>query len=86
MGDHDTFNVTFLNDIRDLHMMSLSTRRTLLCFMQQGVEFTEVWHIISFFPNTLIGNQTDTQRYTAHSGANRLTNPYKYILTPQVTC
>ena len=29
---------------------------------------------------------THTQRYTAHSGASRLTHPYKYILTPPVMC
>ena len=29
---------------------------------------------------------SQTQRHTAHSGANRLTHPYKYILTPLVMC
>ena len=40
--------------------------------------FTEVWHIMWFFTDTLI--QYYTHKHTAHSGANKLTHPYKYVL------
>ena len=36
-----------------------------------------------FFPSTLIWYYTG---HTAHTGDNRLTHPYKYILTPPVMC
>ena len=66
----------------------LSTRRTLMCFMQQGIKFTEVWHIMWLFTGTLIWYQTrrQTQTHTAHSGTSRLTHPYKYIFTPPAMC
>ena len=51
--------------------------------MQQGVKFTEFWHMW-FFTGTLIGYHTQThiQRHTALSGASRFMHTYKYILTP----
>ena len=39
----------------------LGTRTTLMCFLQQGVMFTEVWHIMRFFTGTLIWYHTQTQ-------------------------
>ena len=64
-----------------------STRRTSLCaFMQRGFKFAEVWHIICFFPGTLVWYHTDTDTKTTHSGANKLTHPCKYILTSPVMC
>ena len=31
-------------------------------------------------------SHTYKQRYTAYSGTNRLTHPYKFIVTPNVMC
>ena len=42
----------------------LSTRRTLMCFMQKGIKFTEVWHIMWLFTGTLIWYQTHRQTQT----------------------
>ena len=58
--------------------------------MQQINKFTEVWHMW-FFAGALIWYhkhiQTHTQRrQTTHSGANRLTHPYTYILAPPAIC
>ena len=50
----------FFNDIKDLHLSSLATlvpeelEDLDMCFMQQGVKFTEVWHLMWFFSSTLI--------------------------------
>ena len=55
-----------------------------VCFMQQGVMFTEVWQMW-FFTGTLIWYH-NTQTDTVHSGASRLTHPYKCISTPLVMC
>ena len=48
--------------------------------------FTEVQHITWFFASTLIWCHTNKQRHTAHTGTNRMTYAYKYILTPPVFC
>ena len=39
-----------------------------------------------FFGSTVIWYHTHKQRHTAHSGANRLTYPYKYILISPFMC
>ena len=44
-----------INDAMDINMSSLGT---LVCFMQQGVKFTEVWHIMWFLTSTLIWYHT----------------------------
>ena len=77
-----------LNGNMDLHMSGLGTRRTSMCFMQQGIKFTAVWHIMCFFTGTLIWyhTHTNTQTHTAHLGASRLTQPHKYIFPPPVMC
>ena len=41
--------VILLNDIMDLHMLSLH-----VCFIKQGVKLNEVWHIMWCFAGTLI--------------------------------
>ena len=43
------------------------------------------WHIMCFFYwySNLIPH---TQIYKAHSGASRLTDPYKYMFAPTVMC
>ena len=83
--------VNLLNDTMDLHMSTLGTlvlRDPAVCFMKQSIEFTEVWLIICFFASTLIWYHTSKhkQRHTACSEVNRLTHPYKCILTPPVMC
>ena len=50
-----------LNDNMDLHMSSLSIsvpKGFDACFMQQGITFTEVEHVISFFNGSLIWYHT----------------------------
>ena len=75
------------------HMIYARTYKDLAIWsMQQGVKFTEVWYMMLFFTGTLIWYHTCTnthtceQRYTAHSGTNKLTHPYKYMLKPPVMC
>ena len=86
LSDHATFDVLIY-----LMIIWIYTCQALLpwyqkdldvCFMQQGVRFTEVWHIMWFFTGTLIWYH----KHTAHSGASRLTQPYKCIFTPLVIC
>ena len=106
MGDCITFDVLFylMIDIMHLHMSRLGTLMPEgldVCFVQQGVKSTEVWHMW-FFPGTLIWyytqtnkqtnkqtnthTHTHTERHTTHSGASRLTHSYKYIFTPPFIC
>ena len=54
-----------------------------MCFMQQGVKFTEVWHMW-FFAGALIWYHT--HKDTQHTRASRPTHPYKYIFAPSVMC
>ena len=56
------------------------------CFIQQGIKFTEVWHITGFFASTLIWYHTHKQRHATHTRAKRLTHSYKYILEPPLMC
>ena len=87
MGDYATFDVLiclmvfWVHKCRALVPLSLSTRRTFLCFMQQGIKSTDVWHIMWFllvlwFDITY--TETHTQRQATQSWTNRLTHPYKY--------
>ena len=53
--------VILLNDIVDLYMSSLDTlipEELAMCFVQLGVKFTEVWHIMWLFPDNLIWYHT----------------------------
>ena len=45
--------------------------------MQQGAKLSA---------STLIWYHTHTKRHRAHTGVNRLTHPYEYILTPPIMC
>ena len=91
MGGRATFDVLFYLMILYIYtcwaLIPLYQKDLALCFIQQGVKFTEVWHIMQFLASTLIWYHTDTQtRHTAHSGANKLTHSYKSILTPPIMC
>ena len=76
-----------LNDSMDLHMLSLATivpewpwcvLYATRCQVYWGL--THMW----FFTATLIWYRT--HKHTTHSGASRLTHPYKYMFTPPVMC
>ena len=46
----------------------LGTWRTLMCFMQKGVKFTEVWHVMWFFAGTMTQCHTHTNtQHTQHT-------------------
>ena len=78
MGDRATWCAVLLNDIMNLHMSSLGTRRTLIMsFMQQGVKFTRsdicvfllvLWLNITH-THTHTHSHIHTQRHTTHSRA-----------------
>ena len=42
--------------------------------------------IMDLHLSNIVTHKQHTQRHTAHSGANRVIHPYKYILTPPVMC
>ena len=50
-----------------------------MCFMKQGIRFTEVWHIMWFFAGTLIWYHI--HKHTVHSEGSRLTHSQIYINT-----
>ena len=85
MGDSATFDVP-LNDIMDLHMSNFGTSEGPCCVFyatrRQGLLRSDTWGILL----VLWFDITQIQNHTAHSGANRLTHSYKYILTPPVMC
>ena len=67
MGDHATFDVLFY-----LRIICIYTCQALVpwyqkdlnvCFMQKGVRFTEVWHIMWFSTGTLIWYHKYTNRH-----------------------
>ena len=83
--------VLLLNDIRDLYISTLGTlvrEQPWYVFMQQSLKFTDFWHIIWLFAGTLIWYHKHiyTQWHTALSADNRLTHPFKYILTSPDMC
>ena len=85
MGYHATLDVLFYLMIIWIYtcqaLVPWYQRDLDVCFMQQGVRFTEVWYIMWFFTGTLIWyhKQTKTQ---STLGASRLTHSYKCIFTP----
>ena len=58
MGDHATFYL--------LTIWYLSTRRTLMCFMQQDVKFTELWYnvVIYWYSDFISHTQTNTNTHS----------------------
>ena len=67
--------VILFSDIMDLHMLSVGTlyhKDVAVCFMQQGIKITEVWHIMWYFVVNLIWYHTHTkntytQKHTRHT-------------------
>ena len=51
-------------------------------FYARTHQFIEVQHMMYFH----LTSGTQKQRHTVHSGANRVTHPYKHILKPPVMC
>ena len=49
------------------------------------IYYVDPWYLSTRI-TLLCVSHTYMQRYTAHSGTNRLTPPYKYILIPPDTC
>ena len=86
--------VILLSRIMDLYMSSLgtlvpevpyfvfyATRRQVYWGLTHNVFFC--WYSESISHTQ---TQTSTQKHIAHSGINRMTHLYNYILTPPVTC
>ena len=85
INDCAIFCVILLNDFMDLHMSNLDTLvPEVPCCMQQGIMFTELWHIMRFFVHTLNWYHTYTERERAHWGAKSL--KYKYIYQHHMFC
>ena len=57
-------------------------------FIQQGVKFTEAWHILWFFTYLyFLISPTDKHSNTQHTqGGSRLTHPYKYKYLNHLLC
>ena len=81
MGDRSTFDLLFYLMILWIYtfraLVHLYQKDVDVFFMQQGVKFTDVWHIIRFFAGTLIWyhtrKHTRAQRHTTHSEASDYT-------------
>ena len=58
--------------------------RSILC--NKASNLLTVWHGWHGFAGTLIWYHRHRQKHTRHTGTNRLTHIYKYILTPSVIC
>ena len=79
--------VILLNNIMDLHMLSLvpsTAKDHVVCFMQQGVSSLRpnIWRGFLL----VLDLKSYEQRNTAQTGANRMTDAYKHIWTPPVLC
>ena len=65
MGDHATFDVLFYLMIILIYtcqaLVPWYQKNLDVSFMQQGVRFTEIWHIMWFFTDTLIWYHKHTQ-------------------------
>ena len=76
---HYIWCAILLNDNMDLHILSLGTRRILMCvcvFYATKCQVTEFWQVMWVFTGThsFFITYTNTQTYIAHSGASRLTH------------
>ena len=89
---HHIWCAILLNDITNLHMPNLGTLVPQGPWCAFYVTRRQVYWGLKpvFFSGTLIWCHThinthkQTQRHTAHSGASRLTHPYKYIFTSPI--
>ena len=66
-GDCTTFDVLFYLVILWIYLcctlVHLYQKEFYVWFMQQGIKFTEVWHIMGFFAGTLIWYHTHTKTH-----------------------
>ena len=80
--------VILLNYIMDLnHMPSQSTlvpEGPVVCFMKQGVKFSDVWHLMWFYASILICYHKDLQH--PQGPIDWHIHIYKYLLAPTVMC
>ena len=77
-------------------LVPLYQRDLAICFMQQGIKFTEgLTRMTCFFcqyPDlishtyTHTHTHTHTEKHTENTGTNKLTHKYNYILTLPVMC
>ena len=88
MDDCPAFDVILLNNIMDLHMLSFGTlvpeEPCYACFLQQGITFTEVWHIMRLFASTLIWYHTHKQSHVTYTRNKILTHPMNVTLKSPV--
>ena len=86
IGDCAIFDVVLLNDIMDLHMLSLGTLVSELCCVlsNKASNLLRSDTYYAFFLISHTHKNKHTQIPSTQSGANRLTHSYKYILTPPV--
>ena len=71
-----------INDIMDLHMSSLGTLVPGL----RCVFYATSYQVYEGLTHNEVFTPIHKKRNTAHSGTNRLTHPYKHILTLPVVC
>ena len=72
----------------DLKLSSCITDNALLCVFY-ATRHQIYWRFDTddmVFAGTLIWYYTRRQAHTVHAGTNRMTQIYKYILTPPLTC
>ena len=86
IGHCAIFDVVLLNDIMDLHMLSLGTLVSELCCVlsNKASNLLRSDTYYAFFLISHTHKNKHTQIPSTQSGANRLTHSYKYILTPPV--
>ena len=75
-------------------LVPLNQRDFAICFIQQGIKFTEgLTRMTCFFcqypdliSHTYTHTYTHTDKHTENTGTNKLTHTYNYILTLPVMC
>ena len=79
-----------LNDNIDLHMLNLETLVPegpwCVFYATRCQVYWGLTHVVFYWYSDVVITHTNTKAHTAHSGASRLTHPYKYIFTPPVMC
>ena len=89
MGDCTTFDVLFYFMISWMYTSRALGSSCLFYVTRHQVYWGLTLHVVFCWYSGLISHahkHTYIQRHIAHSGANVLTHPYKYIFTPTVMC